>query len=281
MNKKNKESVWIMSIVLLIIFLISVSVPLLSKYDYKMQDAELKYAPISKEHIFGNDYLGRDMFIRICWAIKNTIIISLYSIFVSLCIGLLYGTITGYIGKNGEKIMVAIMNVIESIPEFLLAILLMVVFNNIGEKENFGSLMGIFATITIISWVPIARMIANQTKKILDNDFVTYSKLKGGKYRHILFFHIIPNIKRLIIMIIIQKISTAIFLESFLSFIGIGIQPPMPSLGKMINEGIKTARLYPHLLIIPATCLVVIILLFNGIGEILSENNGDRDGNIN
>ena len=96
-------------------------------------------------------------------------------------------------------------------------------------------------------------------------------------YVCIFFHHIIPNIKNTIIILVIQRVPSAIFLEAFLSFIGIGLQPPIPSLGKMISEGIKTARLYPHLLIIPSICLILIILIFNIIGEVLIKKLNDEE----
>ncbi len=243
----------------------------------EFQNSDLKYSKPSTHHIFGNDSLGRDLFIRIVYATKNAISIALYSILTCVFIATIYGAYAGYASGIAEKIMVMIMNIIGSIPDFLIAIFLMMFFNNIGLKNNNGSLFGIFGTLVIVSWIPVARVIKNETKKIMNNDYILYSKLKGAKFFHIFFHHIIPNIKNTIIILVIQRVPSAIFLEAFLSFIGIGLQPPIPSLGKMISEGIKTARLYPHLLIIPSICLILIILIFNIIGEVLIKKLNDEE----
>lgn len=262
---KNKK--YIISFVIIMVFISFISIG--NSPENEIQNSELKYANPSIEHILGNDSLGRDMFVRICFAMKNSISIAILSILTCVFIAILYGAYAGYAGGKIEKIMIIIMNVIGSIPDFLVAIFLMLFFNNIGIKNNNDGMLGIFGTLVIVSWIPVARIIKNETKKVMDNDFIIYSKLKGAKFGHTFFHHIIPNIKNTIIILIVQRIPSAIFLETFLSFIGIGLQPPTPSLGKMISEGIKTARLYPHLLIIPSICLIAIILAFNIIGEIL------------
>lgn len=239
-----------------------------------------KHLGCSFEHPFGTDYLGRDFFIRTCYAILNTILISLCSIICSIGIGVLYGTYAGYKGGKTEKIMRTFLNILECIPDFLLAIIILIIFNNIFANS---SLVGIFITLVIASWTQMARIIVNETKKIMNNEYIQYSQTKGASFFHIFKFHLLPNLKDIIIVTTIQKIPSAIFLESFLSFVGVGIQPPYPSLGKMISEGVKVFRLYASELIIPSIVLILIVLIFNIFGEniIQKENNGENNGEKN
>lgn len=267
-SKLKNFSIFIIAIII-ILLLIIIIYPF--KYDEIVGE---KHMGCSIEHPFGTDYLGRDFFIRICFAMLNTIMISICSIVCSLGIGVLYGTYAGYKGGKIEKIMRMVLNILECIPDFLLAIIILIIFNNLFINSN---LIGIFLTLVIVSWNQMARIIINETKKIMNNEYIQYSKIKNANFIHILTFHLLPNLKDIIIVTVIQKIPSAIFLESFLSFVGIGIQPPYPSLGKMISEGIKVFRIYASELIIPSIVLIIVVLIFNLFGEtiIKKENFGE------
>jgi len=273
---KNKVPIIIILATIITLFIASFVVPFYSRYNIYEQNASLKYAKPSVEHILGNDYLGRDMFVRTCWAIKNSILIALCSIPVSVLLGIIYGAYAGYASSGVEKTMTAIMNIFQSISEFLLAILLMVMFTSFKIKFFDTSILGIVITLIVLSWVDIARIVKNETKKIVNNNYVLYSELKNARFGHVFIFHILPSIQGMAVIMIVQKMSSAIFLEAFLSYIGIGIQPPNPSLGIMINEGVKFIRVYPHLLFFPAIVLFVLILLFNILGELLKFENKVR-----
>jgi oligopeptide transport system permease protein len=271
MNKKKfKKFIICMIVVFAILFLSIITSPY--KYDEICTSSHLGF---SLSHPFGTDYLGRDFFVRVCYGIINTLLISVFSIFCSLIIGVLYGTYSGYKGKKVDGIMFFIVYVLECIPDFLIAILLLIVFNNLFISSG---LIGIFITLVITSWTQMARIINNETKKIMQTDYVQYSITKKAKYKHILFFHLLPNLKDIMIVTTIQKIPSAIFIESFLSFVGIGIQPPYPSLGKMISEGLKSFRLYPFELLIPCVSLIIVVMIFNLFGESLLVN---KDGDSN
>jgi len=219
----------------------------------------------SLEHIFGTDYLGRDLFIRICYAVLNTLFIVCCSIFCSLFFGVVYGAYAGYRGGRVEKIMIIFLNILESVPSFLLMIVFLAIFNNFLSENS--SILGILMTLTFVSWIYLSRIMVNETKKIMDIDYVQYAIIKKANFWHIFNFHLLPNLKNTIITIIIQKIPSFIFIESFLSFVGIGIQPPIPSLGKMVSDGIKVFRIYPHELFIPIMTIISIVFMFNIIGE--------------
>lgn len=270
---KNKVLISIILVAIMTLFIASFIAPFFSKYNIYEQNASLKYANPSEEHILGNDYLGRDMFVRICRAIKSSILIVICSIPVSVLLGIIYGSYAGYASIGVEKTMTTIMNVLESTSEFLLAILLMVVFTSLEIKFFDGGIFGIVITLIVLSWIEIARVVKNETKKIVNNDYVLYSELKHARFGHIFLFHILPGIRGIVIIMTVQKISSAIFLEAFLSYIGIGIQPPNPSLGIMISEGAKYIRTSPHLLFFPVAVLFIMILLFNILGELLKFDN--------
>ncbi|MCK9329818.1 MAG: ABC transporter permease [Candidatus Cloacimonetes bacterium] len=270
---KNKLPIILILIVIITLFIASFAIPFFFENNIYEQNAALKYAKPSELYILGNDYLGRDMFVRICYAIRNSFIIVICSIPISMLFGIIYGAYAGYSSVTVEKIMTSIMNIFESTPEFLLAILIMVVISGLDIKFFDGGIFGIIATVIILSWVKIARIIKNETKKIANNDYVLYSELKNARFGHIFIFHILPGIRRIAITTTAQKISSVIFLEAFLSYIGIGIQPPNPSLGIMIYEGAKYIRTYPHLLLFPAATLFIVILLFNILGELLKFEN--------
>ena len=237
------------------------------KYDDIVSDPHL--VP-SVKYIFGTDYLGRDIFVRICYAILNTFFIVACSIFCSLFFGVVFGAYAGYRGGRVEKNMIILLNILESIPSFLLMIVILAVLNNYLPEKS--SILGVLITLVVISWIYLSRIIINETKKIMDCDYVQYAIIKKASFFHIFKFHLLPNLKNIIIIIIIQKIPSFIFIESFLSFVGIGIQPPSPSLGKMISDGVKIFRAYPHELFTPIISIVIIVFMFNIIGEIAIRN---------
>lgn len=265
MGNKFKKKVKRFSIAILSVVMALILILIFFPYKYDDIVAE-KHLSFGLSHLFGTDYLGRDFFVRICFAMLNTLLISICTIVCSIFIGVVYGTYAGYKGGKTEKIMVSILNVLESIPDFLLAIILLIVFNNLFVNS---SVLGIFVTLILISWTQMARIVINETKRIMNNEYVQYSIIKEASFFHILKFHLIPNLKNTIIITAIQKIPAAIFLESFLSFVGVGIQPPLPSLGKMISEGIRFFRLYPHELILPSIILGVVVCIFNVFGEMI------------
>lgn len=247
-------------IVMLVLLLCFSSV----KYDYIVSEPHL---PPSVKYLLGTDYLGRDLFIRICYAILNTLFVVGCSVSSSLFFGLIYGAYAGYKGGMVEKAMIIFLNILESVPSFLLIIFFLVLFNNfISEKS---SILGVLATLTFVSWIYMSRIIVNETKKIMGADYIQYAIFKNAHFWHIFTFHLLPNLKNTIITVVIQKIPSFIFIESFLSFVGIGIQPPIPSLGKMISDGVKVFRIYPHELFAPVFAIVFIVFVFNVIGEMV------------
>ena len=219
------------------------------------------FEPASVKHLLGTDAIGRDMLVRISLATILSIGIAAFSIICGLFIGVQYGCIAGFYKGTINIIMTSILDIIESIPEFLCAMMLMTFFN--ATIGNNGGILGILVTLVLTSWTSMARIIKNETAILVNENFVVYALTKKAGYIHILFYHLLPNLKGTIISTLVQKIPYAIFLEAFLSFVGIGIQPPFPSLGKMISEGVTSFRKAPLVLIIPSVFLFTIIFLLN------------------
>ena len=278
--KKKKIERYILFAALVLFYGFCLLIPQIMQYSYSDM-AGVPYETMSENHWFGTDALGRDLLVRVCVAARTSIHIAVFSIGCSMVIGGLYGCFSGYHKGVINTCFTALIDIMESIPDFLCAMLLMTFFNGIAASEivniENGSLLGIFATLILTSWTAMARIIKNETMVLVEENYVVYAKMKGASYFHILKNHLLPNLKDTIIATTVQKIPAAIFLESFLSFIGIGIQPPYPSLGKMISEGVTVFRKAPIVLLVPSVFLFIIVLLFNLIGNtfVMESDHGE------
>lgn len=267
--KNNKMMAKIFIGIFVSFYLINIFVLVFSPYSYSEISGNA-FEPITAIHLFGTDSIGRDMLVRVCLATITSIHIAIFSVICGLLIGVQYGCVAGYHQGKINKIMTAILDIIESIPEFLCAMMLMTFFNGILNSNNSG-IWGIFVTLVVVSWTSMARIIKNEVLILMNENYIIYALLKKASYFHIFRWHLLPNLKGTIISTIIQKIPSAIFLEAFLSFIGLGIQPPFPSLGKLISSGVTVFRMAPVLLIIPSIFLFIIVLLFNLFGYTIKE----------
>lgn len=266
-NRTNKPLILCVSMIFLLIML-SVLVIIFSPWDMNEIVGE-KYEGMSWGHLFGTDYLGRDLLVRVSVAFLVSLSISTLAILCGLIIGSVYGIIAGYFGGLAERIMVAIMDIFQCVPEILIAIFLMVVFNSVNSESVFGSISAMTVTLILVSWPFMGRVAKNETKKIKQMEYVVYSKIKGATTFHIIFFHILPNLKNQLLTVMSQRIPKSLMVEALLSFIGIGIQPPFPSLGKMINDGLSVIRVAPHVILFPAIAIMIIVVIFNLICECL------------
>lgn len=257
---------WVIIVVPLVIILICV---VLNKYSPNEIIAG-RYLPPSTTYLFGTDYLGRDLFARTLAATISAIVVVSIATLSSLGIGTLFGAYSGYHGGTVRRVMNAILNIIDSIPDFLLAIALLLLFSNIPQ---IGSDLGMVITIIIISWTGVARVVTNETSKAMQRGFIAYARNKGAGWRHILTFHLLPSMKEMLVMIGIQRVPVVVLLSAFLGFIGIGFQPPEANLGKMISDGILVFRNHPNVLLCPTIFLVLITLTFGIYGFLLSDQH--------
>lgn len=256
--KKNKMAMAGM-IVLIILAAFAIVAPFLSSYDYKTQFLKNGYLNPSSEHFFGTDQFGRDVWVRVWWGVRISLFIGLCAAVIDLVIGVLYGGISAYFGGRVDNIMQRILEIIYAIPLLLLAILF-IVFMGPGISS-------IIIAYAISGWVTMARLVRGQMLLLKEQEFVLAAKTLGAKPWRIIMQHLVPNVIGLIIVQITFVVPTAIFFEAFLSFVGVGIRPPMASLGKLISEGAGVMRYHAHLLIFPTIIFSLILLSFNLLGD--------------
>lgn len=226
-------------------------------------------------HILGTDEQCRDYFIRIVYGTRVSLIIGIFAAVLVLFIGLLYGSISGYAGGKVDLIMMRIVDVIYSLPDMLMVILLSVVLKETLTPVIEGTvlakvgtnMLSLFIVFGLLYWVGMARLVRGQILSIKENEYILAARTVGAKPGRIIRKHILPNCISVIFISTALQIPSAIFTESFLSFAGLGVQAPMPSLGSLANEAIKGINSYPHKLLFPAIVICLLVLSFNLLGD--------------
>jgi len=279
---------------LVIITLIAIIVPYFYPYTYTQQDVTGKHlrpfeyskkemARMAKgedvfPHIMGTDNLGRDYCIRVIYGTRISLLVGFISALIVVCIGIIYGSISGYFGGKVDLIMMRIVDIIYSLPDVLIVILLSVAIKDfISQSTNdlvirLGpGMISIFIVFGLLYWVSMARQVRGQVLSIKEQEYVLAARATGAKPFHIILKHMIPNCVSVIIITAAMQIPSAIFTESFLSFVGMGVSMPMPSLGSLASDARSGLVSYPYLLMFPAGTIFLIVLSFNLLG------NGLRD----
>ncbi len=225
-------------------------------------------------HIFGTDEQCRDYFIRVIYGTRVSLTVGFFASIIVLIIGLIYGSISGYAGGRVDMIMMRIVDVIYSLPDMLMVILLSVVLGSRISlpKNSFLGKMGpnmlsLFIVFGLLYWVGMARLIRGQILSIKENDYILAARATGSSSGRIIRKHIIPNCLSVIIVSTALQIPSAIFTESYLSFIGLGVQAPMPSLGSLANAARGGLQTYPYKLVFPAAMICLIVLSLNLLGD--------------
>ncbi|SFA93997.1 oligopeptide transport system permease protein [Acetitomaculum ruminis DSM 5522] len=225
-------------------------------------------------HIMGTDAMCRDYFIRVIYGTRVSLTVGIFASIIVLIIGVLYGSIAGYAGGKVDLFMMRIVDIIYSLPDMLIIILLSVV---IGQTLNIESgsflaslgtnMISIYIVFGLLYWVGMARLVRGQILSIKENEYILAAKSIGAKPGRIILKHILPNCISVIIITTALQIPSAIFTESFLSFIGLGVQAPMPSLGSLANSARAGLQSYPSKLVFPALMICLIVLAFNLLGD--------------
>lgn len=226
-------------------------------------------------HLFGTDELCRDYFIRVIYGARVSLLVGLFASLIVLVIGLLYGSISGYCGGKVDMVMMRIVDIIYSLPDTLMVILLSVVLKEIIGDSLKGTVLGkvgnnmisLFVVFGLLYWVGMARLVRGQILSIKTNEYVLAARALGAHPGRIIRRHILPNCMSVIIISVALQIPSAIFTESFLSFIGLGVQAPMPSLGSLANAARGGMQSYPYKMIFPAVGICLIVLSFNLLGD--------------
>jgi oligopeptide transport system permease protein len=228
----------------------------------------------NKTFLLGTDLNGRDLLSRVMYGTGISLIIAFVAAIINLFIGVLYGSISGFLGKNVDIVMMRIVDIINSIPLLLYVILLMVVLKDSWFELNVldkifgaGGLGTIILTLISVYWVGMARLVRGQVLSLKEQEYVLAAQTMGVKNFKIIQKHLIPNALGPIIVTMAMMIPTAVFTEAFLSFIGLGISAPRASLGSLANDGAKFMQTYPYQLVIPSITIAFMMLAFNFLGD--------------
>lgn len=255
---KNRMAV-VSAIILLLIVLAAFLGPLLSGQSYETQNLRMGATPPSAPHWLGTDTLGRDLFVRILYGGQISISVGLCATAVALTIGVLYGTISGFLGGKVDAVMMRIVDIIFALPFTVFVILLMVFF---GRK-----FVLLFAAIGAVQWLTMARIVRGQVQSLRHQEFIEAAEALGLSKARIIFRHMIPNALGPIIVYATLTVPSVMLLEAFLSFLGLGVQPPMSSWGVLIKEGADSMEEFPWLLIYPGLFLAVTLFSLNFLGD--------------
>lgn len=246
---------------------------------FAYSDMETKYMEETGEklfpHILGTDSIGRDYFIRVIYGTRVSLSVGIVASIMVLIIGLLYGSIAGYFGGKVDLIMMRIVDIIYSLPDMLIIILLSVVLNETLKPliagtvlEKLGTnMISIFIVFGLLYWVSMARLIRGQILAIKNNEYVLAARCIGTKNGRILRRHILPNCLSVIIITTALQVPNAIFTESYLSFLGLGVSAPLTSLGSLANDARAGMQSYPLRLVVPAVIICLIVLALNLLGD--------------
>ncbi|MDO4451990.1 MAG: ABC transporter permease [Lachnospiraceae bacterium] len=229
------------------------------KVDGKQVDLSNPIKVRNKSHIFGTDYLGRDLFARVMYGARISLLVALIATAVQFGIGVLYGGIAGYAGGKVDNIMMRIVDIISTVPLTLYVVLLMVVMG--------PGLKTIMIALGTVYWVDMARLVRGQILTIKNQEYVLAAKTIGASHWRIMVRHLIPNAMGAIIITLTMNIPSAIFTESFLSFIGLGVSAPAASWGTLANDALGSLRTYPYQLFFPALFICLTVLAFNFLGD--------------
>ena len=251
--------------ILIFILVLAIVGPWLSPHDYVSTnfDLILKSPTISGGHLFGTDVLGRDLFVRTMLGIRVTLLVAIVASLVSLVIGVTYGAVAGYVGGRVDAVMMRAVDTLYALPFIFFVILLMVAF-----ERNF---LLIFVAIGAINWLDMARIVRGQTLSLREREFVDAARLTGVSTARIIFRHIAPNLLGIVIVYVTLTIPQAILVESFLSFLGLGVQEPQTSLGALVDAGVNQMEGASWMLLIPAGLLALILMSFNFLGDALRD----------
>jgi len=254
----NKLSIF-SGIFLIIISLSAILAPWIAPYPYDLQNpAELLESPNIK-HIMGTDRLGRDLFSRILYGARLSISVGIFTAVSALIIGTIYGAISGYIGGRIDNFMMRVVDVIYSLPDLLLIILITVILGR--------GWISIFLALSLVSWVTVARLIRGEVLRLKEMHFIESVKALGANHERILLIHILPNTLGILIVTLTFRCAAAILAESTLSFIGLGLAPPFASWGTLANDGWGAIKFYPHLTVFPAVTILLTMFALNFLGD--------------
>jgi len=257
---KNRAAV-VSGVIMTIMVLLVVFGPMMLPWEGDFTDWDNTSSPPSLEtgHWFGTDAVGRDILVRTLEGGRISLLVGLVATLVSLAIGVTYGAVAGYYGGMTDRVMMRIVDIIYALPFMFFVILLMVVFGR--------HIVLIFIAIGAVNWLDMARIVRGQTLSLKNTEFVEAARACGVDHQAIIRRHIIPNLLGVVMVYVTLTIPQVILVESFLSFLGLGVQEPMSSWGALVNDGAQDMESAPWTLVFPAAFLTVTLYCFNYIGD--------------
>ena len=268
--RKNRAAMTAIALMGFIVLLV-LAAPLLSPYSIDFTDWERISIPPSfaTSHWFGTDDVGRDLFIRTLYGGRISLLVGLAATAVSLLIGIAWGATAGYAGGKIDQVMMRIVDVLYAMPFMFVVILLMVFFGR--------NIFLIFVAVGAINWLDMARIVRGQTLSLKKKEFIEAARAGGVSPANIVRRHIVPNLLGVVAVYVTLTIPQVILVESFLSFLGLGVQEPMTSWGALVNDGAQVMETAPWALVFPAVFLAVTLFCFNFIGDGLRDALDPRD----
>jgi len=256
--RKNKLAMFGL-VFLTVMILLCLFAPLLTPYGYEEQNLRLGAIPPSAAHWLGTDTFGRDLLTRILYGGRVSLMVGFIATSVALVVGVTYGAIAGYVGGRVDAMMMRLVDILYALPFMIFIVLLMVVFGR--------NLLLLFLAIGAVEWLTMARIVRGQVQGIRQQEYVEAAISLGLSPAAIIRKHVIPNVLGPIIVYTTLTIPNVMLLEAFLSFLGLGIQPPMSSWGLLISYGVETMEEYPWLLIFPGISLTLTLFALNFLGD--------------
>ncbi|MGN0801404.1 MAG: ABC transporter permease [Candidatus Faecivicinus sp.] len=276
----NKLAICMLSLLLLIV-LAAIFGPIISPYSYKLQTADVRQGP-SWQHPFGTDKLGRDLFVRVMYGTRISLLVGVVTMVLVCIIGITYGAIAAYAGGMADNLMMRFVDLMSTVPTTLIIILLSVVMRDplkallanpkfAGIASLGSGLISIFIVLALFNWLGMARSVRGALIMNRRQEYVLASEAMGAKSGWVIKKHLLPNSIGVIIISATGVVPSAIMTESFLSFIGLGVSAPVPSLGSMANDALNGIISYPMNMLLPALLICLIILCFNVVGDALRD----------
>ena len=264
-NKAAMLSLFILTAIIIAVII----VPMLSEFAYDDTDWYALHQPPSSDHLFGTDSLGRDLFVRTLIGGRISMMVGVLGALVAVIIGTVYGATSGFMGGKVDRIMMRILEVLYSIPFMFLVIVLVTFFGR--------NIVLIFIAIGAIAWLDMARIVRGQTLSLRGKEFIEAAHVSGVSKWNIIRRHIIPNVLGIVAVYSTLLVPSMILTESFLSFLGLGVQEPMTSWGALLQEGAQSMEVAIWQLAFPAGFMVITLFCFNYIGDGLRDALDPKD----
>ena len=270
-------------ITIILFVLAAAFAPLIAPQNYATSDFDAAFAAPGQRYPLGADFIGRDMLSRLLYGARISLTVAALGALSAFVVGLLYGTISGYFGGRVDNVMMRIVDILYSFPDLLFIILLMVTFKSgfagqiastnpfvhavAGIDKRLGGMLFIVIGISMTSWIGMSRLSRGMALSLRETEFIQAARAQGAGDLRIIIRHLVPNLIGPLLVSVTLAIPGYIGTEAFLSFIGLGVDPPMPSWGAMISDGFQSMRSYPHLALFPGIALALLMLSFNFLGD--------------